>query len=265
VSDTFNSFGTFYSLNKNSKKNSIVFVHGVGLTHEMWKPQIDFFSDYTTLTYDLLGHGKTPLNKSKITFKHFADQLLNLINELKLNKIHLVGFSLGALIAREFASKYSDKLHSLILLGSIYKRSEEQKKVVINRFNLAKTNRSIAKKSALQRWLTDDFISKNPKTLKKLFSTLENNNYENFFKCYELFAHYEDDDNIIRKINVKTLVSTGENDIGSTTEMSRNLSKLIRGSQFIEIKNGKHLCSTECANDVNMIFKQFIEKNNDRA
>jgi hypothetical protein len=47
--------------------------------------------------------------------------------------------------------------------------------------------------------------------------------------------------------------------------MSRNLSKLIRGSQFIEIKNGKHLCSTECANDVNMIFKQFIEKNNDRA
>ena len=64
------------------------------------------------------------------------------------------------------------------------------------------------------------------------------------------------------KINVNTLITTGENDVGSTPEMSKNLSKMIRGSNFIEIKKGKHLCSIECSNDVNITFKEFIDKNN---
>ena len=44
--------------------------------------------------------------------------------------------------------------------------------------------------------------------------------------------------------------------------MSKNLSKMIKGSNFIEIKKGKHLCSIECADDVNITFKKFIDKNN---
>ena len=58
------SFGTAYSLNKINEKSPIVFIHGVGLTKEIWEPQINFFKDYNTLTYDLLGHGKTPLKKN---------------------------------------------------------------------------------------------------------------------------------------------------------------------------------------------------------
>jgi len=67
---------------------------------------------------------------------------------------------------------------------------------------------------------------------------------------------------MIKKINVNTLITTGENDIGSTPEMAINLSKVIQGSKFVKIKKGKHLCSIECADDVNIIFKNFIDKNN---
>ena len=110
MSKTSNSFDTNYSLNKIGEKNPIVFVHGVGLNKNIWKPQVDFFKDYTTLTYDLLGHGKTPLSKAKVNFNDFYRQLLSLIDELEFKKIHLVGFSLGALIAREFASIHNDRL-----------------------------------------------------------------------------------------------------------------------------------------------------------
>ena len=75
------SFGTCYSLSKINEKNPIVFIHGVGLTKEIWDPQINFFKDYNTLTYDLLGHGKTPLKKSKVSIEDFSKQLLKLINE----------------------------------------------------------------------------------------------------------------------------------------------------------------------------------------
>ena len=263
MSDKVDSFGTSYSLQKINEKNPIVFIHGVGLTKKIWEPQINFFEDYNTLTYDLLGHGETLLKKSKVSFEDFSKQLVNLINELNFNKIHLVGFSLGALIARHFAFEHSDKLSSLILHGSIYKRTEDQKRVVRNRFEVAKMNKPASKQAALRRWLSEDFLKKNPDIYKKIYSILEKNKHVDFLKCYEIFVNYVDDDNMLKKINVNTLITTGENDVGSTPEMSRNLSKMIQGSKFIEIKVGKHLCGIECANDVNVVFKEFIDKNND--
>ncbi len=257
------SFGTSYSLNKVNEKNPIVFVHGVGLTKEIWKPQINFFKDYNTLTYDLLGHGKTPLKKTKVSVEDFSKQLVRLINELNFEKIHLVGFSLGALIARHFAYKYGDRLDSLIIHGSIYKRTEEQKRVVKNRFEVAKMNKPASKKTALRRWLSEDFSKKNPEIYKKIYSILEKNKHLDFLKCYEIFVNYIDDDDMLKKIDVNTLITTGENDVGSTPEMSRNLSKIIKGSKFIEIKAGKHLCSIECADNVNITFKEFIDRHND--
>ena len=257
------SFGTSYSLNKVNEKNPIVLIHGVGLTKEIWEPQVNFFKNYNTLTYDLLGHGKTPLKKSKVSLEDFSKQLTRLTKELNFNKIHLVGFSLGALIARHFAYKHSDSLSSLVLLGSIYKRTEEQKRVVQNRYEVAKMNRPASKHAALRRWLSENFSKHNPQTYNKIYSILEKNNRLDFLKCYKIFVNYVDDDDKLKKINVKTLIATGENDVGSTPEMSRNLSKQIRESLFIKIKKGKHLCSIECADDVNIIFKKFIDQHND--
>ena len=263
MSNKTDSFGTSYSFKKVNEKNPIVFVHGVGLTKEIWEPQVNYFKDYSTLIYDLIGHGKTPLKKSKVSFEDFTKQLVRLIKELNLNKIHLVGFSLGALIARHFASEHSDKLNSLIIHGSIYKRTEEQKRVVRNRFEVAKMNRPASKQAALRRWLSVDFSKKNPDIYKKIYSILEKNKRLDFLKCYEIFVNYTDDDKMLKKINVNTLLATGENDVGSTPEMSRNLSKMIQRSKFIEIKKGKHLCGIECADNVNITFKKFIDQQND--
>ena len=262
MSSKVDSYGTSYSLQKIDEKNPIVFIHGVGLTKEIWESQINFFKYNNVLTYDLLGHGKTPLKKSELVFEDFCEQLLNLIEELNFNKIHLVGFSLGALIARHFASEHSDKLCSLIIHGSIYKRNEEQKRIVRNRFEVAKMKRPASKKTAIRRWLSENFIKENPDVYKTIYSILEKNDRKDFLKCYEIFVNYIDDDSMLKKIKINTLITTGENDVGSTPEMSKNLSKMIPGSKFVEIKGGKHLCGIECANDVNITFKEFIDQHN---
>ena len=249
------SKNTFYLLNQ-KKDAPIVLVHGVGLNHTIWEPQIDAF-DNSVLAYDILGHGKTPLNKDNISFDNFSNQLINLIDELKMKKIHLIGFSIGSLIARNFASKFNDRLESLTLLCSIFNRTEKQQQIVKDRFELVKKSKSLSKQ-ALKRWFTDDYLEKNPNIYEKISLILEENNMENFLKVYQLFVNHEDNEKF-ENINTKTLVMTGEGDIGSTPEMSKNLSNIINNSEVKIISKGKHLCSIECADDVNMAIKKHIQ------
>ena len=249
------SQNTFYILDKKTDV-PIVFIHGVGLNHKIWEPQINVFEN-TFLAYDILGHGKTPLNKENLSFDDFSNQLINLIDELNIRRIHLVGFSIGSLIARNFASKYSDRLESLILLCSIFRRTEKQQQIVKDRFELAKKSKSLSKQ-ALKRWFTDEYLEKNPNTFNKISSILEQNSMENFLKIYELFVNHKDDEQF-EKIKTKTLIMTGEGDIGSTPEMSINLGKVISNSNVKIISKGKHLCSIECADDVNMAIKKHIQ------
>ena len=249
------SQNTFYILDKKADV-PIVFIHGVGLNHKIWEPQINVFEN-TFLAYDILGHGKTPLDKENLSFDDFSNQLINLIDELNIRRIHLVGFSIGSLIARNFASKYSDRLESLILLCSIFRRTEKQQQIVKDRFELAKKSKSLSKQ-ALKRWFTDEYLEKNPNTYNKISSILEQNSMENFLKIYELFVNHKDDEQF-EKIKTKTLIMTGEGDIGSTPEMSENLSKVINNSIVKIVPKGKHLCSIECSDDVNNIIKKHIQ------
>ena len=246
---------TFYTLNK-KEKTPIVLIHGVGLTNKIWEPQIDSFKN-TVLAYDILGHGNTPLNKDKISFDDFSLQLSSLIDELNIKKIHLIGFSIGSLIARNFATKHGDRLSSLTLLCSVFRRTKEQQQIVNDRFELSKKSKVLSKQ-ALKRWFTDEYLEKNPRTYEKINSMLEQNNIENFLKAYELFVKHKDDEKF-DNIKAKTLIMTGENDVGSTPEMSKNLAREIENSKVKIVAKGKHLCSIECADDVNNFIKDHIE------
>ena len=251
--------GTYYLYNKKDQEVPIVFIHGVGLTHEIWQPQLQFFNYHSTLAYDILGHGKSSLENKEISFDDFSDQLIELMDHLNLKKIHLVGFSIGSLIARNFATKHNERLQTLTLLCSIYKRTEEQQKIVNQRFEQAKQELKLSKQ-ALKRWFTDKYLENNPEIYEKISSILSANNMNNFLKVYELFVYHKNDEKF-DEIKVNTLVMTGEHDVGSTVHMSQKLNEIIKNSELEIIKNGKHLCGIECADEVNVAIKSFIDKN----
>jgi len=244
-----------------NKKDSVplIFIHGVGLDHQMWKGQISYFNEYSTLAYDLLGHGKTPYIKDKLSLRDFSNQLLEILDHLEIEKINLIGFSLGSLIALDFSSQFQKKVEKLILIGTTYKRSDQERSLVLDRFNQAKLNKPISKQ-ALKRWFSDKYLEDNPETYDFFMKILnkEPKDHKNFLRAYELFANHYDDFEAIKKIHTKTLVMTGSDDVGSTPAMSKELVKDLVNSTYIEIKNGKHLCSIECVDDVNMKIKNFI-------
>ena len=262
MSKTTDSFETYYNFNKHNENDPIIFIHGIGLNHGIWNEQIRYFKNYNTIVYDLIGHGKTPLNKKKIDMKDFSKQLLKLVNGLNINKFHLIGFSLGSLIARDFAASYHDRLSSLTIFGTVYKRSEDEKRQITNRYETMKLKKDITKIRAVQRWFTEKFLKKNPKIYKKIYSMLKNTNHETWLKVYKLFVQHEDDDIRIKQITTKTLIVTGAEDIGSKPKMSEEISKLIQGSLCKIIKNGRHLCNIECAENFNLTLKEFIDNQN---
>ena len=258
MSQNFDPNQNYYFFNK---KDSIpiVFIHGVGLNHQMWDNQVNYLNEFSILTYDLLGHGKTPCNKDKLSLKDFSYQLLRILDYLKIEKINLVGFSLGSLISLDFTSRFQNKVEKLILIGTTYKRSDQERSLVLDRYNQAKLNKPISKQ-ALTRWFSDKYLDDNPKTYDLFMNILNKKpqDHNNFLKAYQLFANHYDDFEAIKKIDRKTLVMTGSEDVGSTPTMSKELVKDLANSTYIEIKNGKHLCSIECSDDVNMNIKKFI-------
>ena len=249
----------YYSFVDNNT-TPLVFIHGVGLNHQMWKPQVNALKERSIITYDLLGHGKTPFYKDTITLNDFSNQLLSLLEFLKIDKCNLIGFSLGSLIALDFASNFQDRLSSLTVIGTTYKRTDKERALVIDRFNQAKLNKPISRQ-ALKRWFSDDYLKIHPEIYDQFMKVLNKKpeDHLNFLKAYKLFANHKDDVKKIKKILTKTLVMTGSEDSGSTVAMSKALSEDLINSRFIEINNGKHLCSIECSDDVNINLKNFIK------
>ena len=241
------------------KNIPVVFIHGVGLDHKMWFPQIRSFRNNSVLVYDLLGHGKTPLNKKNVNFEDFSNQLNNLLNNLNINKINLVGFSFGSLIALKYAKRFKKKVNKLVLISTVYKRNNSEKNNVRERYKKAKKNIPISN-SALNRWLSSKFIKLNPKIKKYILNTLDKNKEDhlNFLKSYKLFSYFKDNTKEIEQINTPSLILTGSKDQGSTVKMSENLSNKLINSHFFKITNAKHLCSIEYSSNVNMVIKKFL-------
>ena len=210
---------TYFEANINSYDVTNIFIHGVGLNQTMWNYQKEYFKKKSTVFYDLLNHGKTKKKYDKINFQNFNDQLIELVDHLKIKRFNLIGFSLGALIAQHFATNYSNKINKLIIIASVYNRSQEQKSKVRKRYKQSLNGKSISDNS-IKRWFNVNYLNKNPVVYKFFFNILNNNNPKYFLPAYKLFV--ESDNYKINFLNIKkpTLVITGENDIGSTPKMS---------------------------------------------
>ena len=252
--------GSYFSINQVRGTAPILFCHGVGLSSKIWYPQINFFENkQTTIVYDLLNHGHTTSYSRDLNFDDFSCQIDGLLQYLQYPKVNIVGFSLGALITAHYASIHSNKVNKIVLFGSIHKRSKSQRESAQHRYEEVIDN-YFDIPNQLQRWFNEDYLNKNKKDAELISEILSSNNHQDFLRAYKLFAHFKDNMISYDQIINKTLIITGENDIGSTKEMSLELGKTIKNAEVKIISNGKHLSGIECSSDVNVIIGDFLSE-----
>ncbi|GMT42023.1 MAG: O-methylpimelyl-ACP methylesterase [bacterium] len=95
----------------------VIFVHGWGLDSLVWLEQLKGLSDcFRIIAVDLPGHGATPPYESTLTITAAARLLAEFIDELELETVHLVGWSLGAQVVC-FAALHADNVRSLTIVN----------------------------------------------------------------------------------------------------------------------------------------------------
>ncbi len=100
---------------------AIVFVHCWSCNHEFWREQIDEFDDqYKVVTLDLGGHGKSSTNREAWTIAGLAQDVVAVINELNLNRIILVGQSMGGPVSLEVARRLPNKVIGIVAADTLH-------------------------------------------------------------------------------------------------------------------------------------------------
>ena len=118
-----------YFVSGNEQGETIVFLHPAFSDHRCFDKQIGYFSsNYRVITVDMLGHGLTGVGKSKDKILATTAHIMEILKAEKREQTHIVGVSLGSLLAQDYALKHPDKILSLAALGG-YNINREQPEV----------------------------------------------------------------------------------------------------------------------------------------
>ncbi len=97
---------------------AVVFLHGIGGDAESWRPELEALSGrYRAIAWDMPGYGASPA-LTQMTFPALADALKELLDTLAVDRAHLVGHSIGGMVAQEFAASFPQLVASLVLYAT---------------------------------------------------------------------------------------------------------------------------------------------------
>ncbi|KJC42390.1 hypothetical protein UP09_19390 [Bradyrhizobium sp. LTSP885] len=100
-------------------RSALLFVHGIMMSHAVWQHQATAFAgDYRVVCVDLRGFGQSTTSTPDISFEDHAADLAELIAQLGLKNVTLVGWSMGGAIAQTFAATYQQTLARLMLVDT---------------------------------------------------------------------------------------------------------------------------------------------------
>lgn len=107
-----------YYISKKGNQEWILFIHAAFINHNMFQAQIDYFRDkYNILTLDIIGHGKSTKARKGDSVANMSVWINEILKTEKIEKIHIVGISLGAILAQDFANQHPEAVQSLACFG----------------------------------------------------------------------------------------------------------------------------------------------------
>jgi pimeloyl-ACP methyl ester carboxylesterase len=238
-----------------NSKDTIVFLHGSGLSHIVWSLTEQFFSNkkFNVLSVDLPGHGNTE-GPCLDSIEKISDWLEKVFIKLNLNKVIIVAHSQGCLEALEYSFKYKKRLKKIVFIGGSYR-------MPVNRdlIDLASNGDSDAVK-LMMKWGYEGskkFIGGNP--IERIIQSPRDISE---ILAVDLIAcnNYTNGSDAAKSINCPTLFVLGELDKMVNLEIGKKFSNLVKNSITHVVNQSGHMIMIEKAFEMREKILEFINK-----
>ncbi|CAG4887315.1 alpha/beta fold hydrolase [Paraburkholderia saeva] len=255
--------GTSYSVyapQSEDARATVVLIHGVGMNQTVWSPQIGALTtSYRVVVYDMLGHGDSALPTAAPTLEEYASQLKALLDAMHIERAHVVGHSMGALVALEFALRYPQRTLSVVTLNAVYDRTPAQREAVMTRAATLGDVLDAGVDATLSRWFGDPVPGHLTQAAQAVRGLLLSVDPVGYARTYRLFAR-SDDAHVGRLagLAVPALFLTGECDPNSSPAMSRAMAAATPSGRAEIIANERHMMNVTDPEGVNERLLAFF-------
>lgn len=235
----------------------VVFVHGFPLDRTIWSPLVPLLKDHARLILpDLRGFGKTamPEDAEPYSMRTLADDLLALADRLGLEKVVLVGHSMGGYISLAFAHAYPQRLAGLGLLSTQAAADTPEKRQgrmktadAVRRKGVARALEGMAEK-----------LTTNPDLVEPIDALINRQNPAAVIAALKAMAERRDSTENLANISVPAVVITGTQDAIIPLERSQELNQLLVWSWLVEVPGGGHMSMMEYPEQVADALHRFF-------
>ncbi len=239
----------------------LVMITGLGGNLEGWDPRLveGLSKDFKLVMFDNRGAGRTDISNREYTIRLFADDTAGLMNTLGTSKAHVLGISMGGMIAQELVLNYPEKVAKLVLC-STYSGGSKAVQPSQKVFEMLTADASTmspeewSRKIYLPLVYTDDFIEKNPdfvklvvqKSLRYLISKVA---YMRQLNAIGRFNTYER----LQQIKTPALVLHGRKDVLLAPENGSILAEAIPNAELVYLEKSAHFLAEEMREVINVL------------
>jgi pimeloyl-ACP methyl ester carboxylesterase len=231
-----------------------------------WQTE-DLAEDFQVITFDPRGIGNSIANESdlqNLSMRVFAEDVLQILDELKIEKANILGASFGGFVALEFALEFSERLSKLILACTSFGGKNHVAPDLEILMAFASTdgmNTSERIRKFMTPAFTDEFNKNHAETVEKVCRLREGSIVpEKVYSAQLNAATTFNFENRIGEIKNETLILTGNKDKVVPMQNSINLSKKMPNAKLEIIENGSHLFFVEKADEFNRAVREFLSK-----
>ncbi len=239
-----------------------MFLHGLGSTKENWYPQlIHFGRTHRALAWDARGYGESDDYDDGLVFaRDFVSDLMSTLDLLGVARAHLVGLSMGGMIAQCFYFAYPHRVASLVLADTFPSFQALGEDVVkgflsarVEPLTKGATPADLAPASAALLLAP----SAPESARERLVSSLSNLRTDSYVKTARALAMQEAVGEL-EDIGVATLVVSGELDRLAPVSLARRMAKRIPGAQLVLIPGAGHISNLERPEAFNTAVSRFL-------
>lgn len=250
-----------YELSGKADGPVVMLSHSLGSSLAMWDPQMQHLATlFQTLRFDTRGHGNSNAPDGPYTLEQLAQDAAGLLDALKIDQVHWVGLSMGGMIGQALALNFSDRLKSLVLCDTAAVMGPEAQPVWQQRIDSARQKgMSALVDETLARWLTRDYLDKNPPGAELIRSHFLSTPVSGFIGCSEAIRRL-DYLNRLPDIDLPTLVMVGEEDPGTPVSAAKAIHERIPGAKLVIIPNAAHLSNMEQPEVFNRALIAFLSE-----